>query len=73
MNKIKISQDNNWNNKENRRGILIDKETLGMEAQSFFGWRSVTKKYTSYYDRFSKLGSSDRDKLINYLIDNKGY
>lgn len=72
MDKVKLSQDNNWNNKYDKRGIEIDKATLEYELQSFFGWRT-TKRFSTLRERFYSLGSSEHDKFINHLIDNKGY
>ena len=73
MNKIKLTQDNNWNNKHNKRGIEIDESTLEYELKTYFKWRTPTKIFNTFRERFSRLGSSDHDKFINHLIDNKGY
>ncbi len=70
---IKLSQDNDWSNKDNKRGIVIDKEILEYELKLFFNWRTTTKRFNTFRERFSRLGSTEYDKFINYLIDNKGY
>lgn len=73
MNTIKLSQDNNWRNKYNKRGITIDRQTLEYELKSFFNWRTPTKKFNTFRQRYFNLGSTDYDRFINHLIDNKGY
>lgn len=70
---IKLSQDNNWSNKKNKRGITIDQKVLEYELKLFFNWRKPTKRFNTFRERFLSLGSTDYDKFINYLIDNKGY
>lgn len=70
---IKLTQDNNWINKDNRRGLTIDKDILEYELQSYFNWRTPTKRFKTFRQRFFSLGSSEHDKFINHLIDNKGY
>lgn len=73
MSKIKLVQDNNWNNKHNKKGLEIDVNTLEYELKLFFEWKTPTKKYNTFRERFSKLGSTDHDKFINHLINSKGY
>ena len=71
-NKIKLTQDNNWNNKYNKRGLTIDKNILEYELKRYFKWRTPTKKFNTFTQRLFSLGSTEYDNFINYLI-NKGY
>lgn len=66
---VKLSQDNNWENKHNKRGIEISESIFEKELKAFFGWRTPTKKHKSLKERFGKLGSHKYDKFINHLIN----
>lgn len=70
-----ISKDNKFGETDNgsKRSIQIDGHTLVYEARKFFGWKTPTKRYSSFLDRFDGLGSYDYDRFINHLIKNKGY
>lgn len=73
MRKIKLVQDNNWNNHLNKKGIEIDKDILEYELPKFFSWRTPTKRFNTFTQRYFKLGSTEFDNFINYMVDNKGY
>lgn len=40
--------------------------------KEFFGWRTPTKKYNTFWERYTRLGSSQFDAFIAFLIQ-RGY
>lgn len=71
---ITLSKDNKFGSFDNgsKRSVRIDKKTLTYEVRSYFNWRTPTKRYNTFIERFYGLGSYDYDNFINHLI-RKGY
>ena len=59
---MELTQDNG-----KKLSVTISEEELNWYVKYFFNWRTPTKNYKSFVDRFKHLGSYDYDRLIAYL------
>ncbi len=62
---ITLSKDNDFTVK---RDVQIDRDTLIYELKRYFNWKSPTKRYNTFIERFYGLGTTQYDKFINHLI-----
>lgn len=62
----------NYRRKDGINELTIAKSNiphLEKKIESFMNWKGPTKKYKSVWQRFTRQGSSNFDKILNYLID----
>ena len=72
MNKEYImTYDNKHMSGGERIEITVSHDELEYCAKQLFKWRSSTKRYNSIVERAFSLGSSDYDRLIEFIAKRK--
>ena len=73
MNKYhNMTYDNKHMSGGKRIKITVSHDELEYYAKQLFKWRSATKRYNSIVERAFSLGSSDYDRLIEFIAIRKG-
>ena len=67
-----MTYDNKHMSGGGRIKITVSHDELEYYAKQLFKWRSATKRYNSIVERAFSLGSSDYDKLIEFIAIRKG-
>ena len=67
-----MTYDNKHMSGGDRIKITVSHDELEYYAKQLFKWRSATKRYNSIVERAFSLGSSDYDKLIEFIAIRKG-
>ena len=67
-----MTYDNKHISGGERVEITVSHDELEYYAKQLFKWRSATKRYNSIVERAFSLGSSDYDKLIEFIAIRKG-
>lgn len=67
-----MTYDNKHMSGGDRIEITVSHDEVDYYAKQLFKWRSATKKYNSIVERVFSLGSSDYDRLIEFIAIKKG-
>ena len=67
-----MTYDNKHMSGGERIEITVSYDELEYYAKDLFKWRGATKRYNSIVERAFSLGSSDYDRLIEFIAVKKG-
>ena len=67
-----LTYDNKHMSGVERVEISVSHDEVEYYAKDLFKWRSATKRYNSIVERVFSLGSSDYDRLIEFIAIRKG-
>ena len=67
-----LTYDNKHMSGGKRVEISVSHDEVEYYAKDLFKWRSATKRYNSIVERVFSLGSSDYDRLIEFIAIKKG-
>lgn len=67
-----MTYDNKHMSGGERIEITVSHDEVDYYAKQLFKWRSATKQYNSIVERVFSLGSSDYDRLIEFMAVKKG-
>ena len=67
-----MTYDNKHMSGGERVEITVSHDEVEYYAKDLFKWRSATKRYNSIVERVFSLGSSDYDRLIEFIAIKKG-
>ena len=67
-----LTYDNKHMSGGERVEISVSHDEVEYYAKDLFKWRSATKRYNSIVERVFSLGSSDYDRLIEFIAIKKG-